>query len=61
MQVEDFLVKDIVIGKEVNEQTESGIAPAAGCIAISLQRHEFAEERIKEIHKSEYNGFDFDM
>lgn len=57
-QVQCFFLKNIVIGYEKQEDIQTGIKSAAGCIAVGLQGHNLFENRIKKIHNTQYKAPD---
>lgn len=44
-------MKDKIVRNEKDQNVQSGIPSTTGCIPVGLQRHQFPERRIKEIHQ----------
>jgi hypothetical protein len=51
---EILLGKNVVVADIVSKKTQQHISTTCGCIAKSLQVHQLAEWRIKEVNNREY-------
>ena len=57
-QVDIMLMQDKIVSNRIHDDIDDGIAPPAGRITKSLQGHDPAKRRIKEIYEADNTFFE---